>query len=580
MPLSAGDKLGPYEIVAPLGAGGMGEVFRGVDTRLGRPVAIKLAHRQFSDRFEREAKAISALNHPHICTLYDVDATQSGSSYLVMELVEGDTLAARLRKSDLPMEQVLRYGAEIADALAAAHAKGITHRDLKPGNIMLARSGVKVLDFGLARSTEDDTLAKRVMPVESRVSFVPGNAGGPGALFYYREGVLVARRFDPDQGVVSEPDTVIDGVDYAPASIEAFFRVSADGSAVVIGPAGSLNDQLAWFNRDGGQAGTLGSPGDIDQPRLSPDGSRVAFTRPDAQSGNRDVWSLEIVRGILTRLSLNAANDWFPVWSSDGKQLLFGSDRGGKTEIAPFRCRWNRSVKNPRFREPTPLLTGRTMVNGSPWGAKTFGLRQPLATERRSNSWPLPSAKGTRVFRPMGNGSRILPMRVAAPKFMCVPSTVDLHRRKVRFKSPVKAATTRCGGLPGRSCSSWRRIQISTPRICGIRGAPEACLFRPAFFAHADTEPSSKTGVGYEYNFDTRDGRRFLVNCFVRPAGRFIVLLNWAGLKQRGAMPCDFGLHFVNLVFWRSGARNGALDVSTCEARAVRCTSHRRIYCK
>ena len=158
MPLSAGDKLGPYEIVAPLGAGGMGEVFRAVDTRLGRPVAIKLAHRQFGDRFEREAKAISALNHPRICTLYDVCATQSGSSYLVMELVEGDTLAARLRKGALQMEQVLRYGAEIADALAAAHAKGITHRDLKPGNIMLARSGVKVLDFGLARSADDDTL--------------------------------------------------------------------------------------------------------------------------------------------------------------------------------------------------------------------------------------------------------------------------------------------------------------------------------------------------------------------------------------------------------------------------------------
>src|SRR5262249_27922222 len=122
------------------------EVFRGVDTRLDRKVAIKVSAEKFSDRFEREARAIAALNHPHICTLYDI-----GPNYLVMELVEGETLAARLRKGALPMEAVLRYGAQIADALGAAHERGIIHRDLKPGNIMIAKSGVKVVDFGLAR---------------------------------------------------------------------------------------------------------------------------------------------------------------------------------------------------------------------------------------------------------------------------------------------------------------------------------------------------------------------------------------------------------------------------------------------
>ena len=148
-----GTQVGPYRIEAVLGAGGMGQVFRAIDTRLGRPVAIKFSHEKFSDRFEREARAISALNHPNICTLYDV-----GENYLVMELVEGETLGARLKKGALPMDHVLRYGAEISDALAAAHAKGITHRDLKPGNIMLAKNGVKVLDFGLARSVDDNTL--------------------------------------------------------------------------------------------------------------------------------------------------------------------------------------------------------------------------------------------------------------------------------------------------------------------------------------------------------------------------------------------------------------------------------------
>lgn len=144
--LSPGAHLGPYRIETALGSGGMGQVFRGVDTRLGRNVAIKVCAERFSARFEREARAISALNHPNICTLYDV-----GSDYLVMELVEGETLAEKIKKGPLPQDRVFSYGAQIADALATAHAKGITHRDLKPANIMLAKSGVKVLDFGLAK---------------------------------------------------------------------------------------------------------------------------------------------------------------------------------------------------------------------------------------------------------------------------------------------------------------------------------------------------------------------------------------------------------------------------------------------
>jgi serine/threonine protein kinase len=125
--LTVGALLGPYQIESPLGAGGMGQVYKARDTRLGRAVAIKIAHQRFSQRFEREARAISALNHPHICTVHDV-----GPNYLVMELVEGETLAARIKKGALPIGEVLRYGAQIADALAEAHSKSITHRDLKP----------------------------------------------------------------------------------------------------------------------------------------------------------------------------------------------------------------------------------------------------------------------------------------------------------------------------------------------------------------------------------------------------------------------------------------------------------------
>src|ERR1041385_7224673 len=144
--LKPGESLGPYRIDALLGKGGMGAVYRGTDTRLGRAVAIKVSAREFSDRFEREAKAISSLNHPNICTLYDV-----GPNYLVLEFVDGSTLAHLLKEGPLPLETVLQYAVQIADALSAAHAKGIVHRDLKPANVILTKTGVKVLDFGLAK---------------------------------------------------------------------------------------------------------------------------------------------------------------------------------------------------------------------------------------------------------------------------------------------------------------------------------------------------------------------------------------------------------------------------------------------
>jgi serine/threonine-protein kinase len=157
MSLAPGDKLGPYEILAPIGKGGMGQVFRARDTRLGRDVAIKTSIREFDDRFEREARAIAALNHPNICTLYDV-----GPDYLVMELVEGESLSTIVGRGPLPTDQAVRYATQIVDALSTAHAKGIIHRDLKPGNIIITRNGAKVLDFGLAKLTAD--LAKDRTP--------------------------------------------------------------------------------------------------------------------------------------------------------------------------------------------------------------------------------------------------------------------------------------------------------------------------------------------------------------------------------------------------------------------------------
>jgi eukaryotic-like serine/threonine-protein kinase len=156
MALAAGTRLGPYEIQSPLGAGGMGEVYRARDTRLDRIVAVKIlpAHlssdNEFKQRFEREARTVSSLNHPHICQLFDV-GREGGTDYLVMEFLDGETLAERVRRGALPLNELLKIGIDVADALAVAHRAAIVHRDLKPGNIMLTKSGAKLMDFGLAK---------------------------------------------------------------------------------------------------------------------------------------------------------------------------------------------------------------------------------------------------------------------------------------------------------------------------------------------------------------------------------------------------------------------------------------------
>ena len=151
--IAPGTQLGPYRIDSLLGRGGMGQVYRATDTRLERPVAIKICKRAFLDRFQQESRSIAAIAHPNVCTLHDV-----GPNFLVMELLDGETVAARLKRGRLSIEQTLRYGAQIAEALAVAHSRRIVHRDLKPANIMITRTGIKVLDFGLARSSSDPSL--------------------------------------------------------------------------------------------------------------------------------------------------------------------------------------------------------------------------------------------------------------------------------------------------------------------------------------------------------------------------------------------------------------------------------------
>src|SRR6266852_3286439 len=197
MILDRGTKLGPYEIVALLGAGGMGEVYRARDTRLGRTVAIKILQTgitssdEMRQRFERKARAVSSLNHPYICTLYDI-GQQDGVDYLVMEYLEGESLAARLSRGSLPLPEALNFAIQIAAALDHAHRNGIAHRDLKPGNIMLTKSGAKLLDFGLAKLHESGA----VVGIETRTLPLTGAGTLLGTLEYMSPEQLEGREAD------------------------------------------------------------------------------------------------------------------------------------------------------------------------------------------------------------------------------------------------------------------------------------------------------------------------------------------------------------------------------------------------
>jgi Tol biopolymer transport system component len=837
MPFAAGDRLGPYEILAPIGAGGMGEVYRARDPRLNRDVAVKIAHEKFGARFEREARAIAALNHPNICTLYDV-----GPNYLVMEMVEGETLSARLRKGSLPTELALRYGGEIAGALAAAHAQGVIHRDLKPGNIMLTKTGVKVLDFGLAkiaqagdtppseaetvtasrvvmgtpaymapeqregkacdertdiyalglvlremasgrRSEKDQTpainglpeklahvvercleidpadrwqaasdvrkelewaaksaaspsaaisfLPKRrgviawavgglvlaaaiagflwfrpttsrrdpvkftftpppdvnmnreiamVSPDGRRVAFTardssgqsavwvrsldeqqarrlegteqaynlfwspdgqfiafftsnklkkialsggppqticsttpglggawspsgdivfnPTNraplmrvpaAGGvarqlttldgarqenshrwpgflpdgrhflftarsslkentaiyvgsldsnetkrilteqsnafyapPGYLVFSREGTLMAQRFDLRKlELTGEAVPIASGTDQETSSANGFFSVSADGSTLAYVDTGRPVDQLTWFNRTGAKEEPFGPLGRYLQPRISPDGRRLAFASIDSESGNRDIWMMDLTTNARTRFTSNPANDWDPVWSPDGNQIAFASDRMPRSSL--YRKAADGSSDEELLLFPQGK-GGAFVTDWSPDGLLlSYNLDNP--DRRGSDLWFLPIS-GDRKPQPFldtefsQSDARFSPDGKWVAYDSNESGTVEVYVRAVGRPAKVRVSTD-IGANPvwrrdGRELfyesrgvtilaadvQSGESIRVSTPKV----------LFRAC-----SAEGSSLVFPDYDV---TRDGQRFIFSCFAQGANR------------------------------------------------------------
>jgi len=486
MPLLPGTRLGPYEIMTPLGAGGMGEVYRARDTRLDRTIAIKILPAQFSSdpvrkqRFEREAKTISSLNHPHICVLHDV-GSQDGVDYLVMECVEGETLAKRLEKTALPLEQVLKFGAQIADALDKAHRSGVVHRDLKPGNIMLTASGAKLLDFGLAKpvvamaslATMTATRAGQSPPTEQGTIvgtfqyMSPEQVEGKeldgrsdifslGAVLY--EMVTGKRAFEGKSqlSVASailekEPEPISAAKPMTPPALEHVVKKCLSKLPEERWQSASdLASEIKWIAESGSQTGVAGRapagrtkwqraswllaatffllagaggaawwkasdrrqrpmyfhtsvPFAANDLALSPDGQTLAMVAYSAQANNYVLWTYEI-GGRQTNPLVGTQGASYPFWSPDGKFIGFFADgklkkvdaSGGQTQVlcdAPNGRggAWNRDgviVFTP------DALQGLFRV--SSWGGSPVELTKPDGSRfQASHRWPvfLPDGK-------------------------------------------------------------------------------------------------------------------------------------------------------------------------------------------
>ena len=351
--LASGVRLGPYQIQHKLGEGGMGEVFLAIDTRLGRAVAIKTTREQFSSRFERETHAISSLNHPNICMLFDV-----GPNFLVMELVEGETIAQRLKQGPIPVEMVCQYGLQIAAALVEAHAKGIIHRDLKPGNVMIAKSGVKVLDFGLAKSGQDETVTGSHMVVgtpaymspeqrESKPADARSDIYSFGCLLHE---MLTGVRVSTQRKRISSPklDRIVSRCLEADPGRRWQTAVELEKALAGVGATGSRKKRVlaacvgalalamvgfvGWYF--GAPRRPVTSPSEYVQitdfsdsasaPALSPDGRMVTFLRGgSAFLATGQVYVKLLPDGQSTQITNDPHEKYNPVFTPDGSRVAY-----------------------------------------------------------------------------------------------------------------------------------------------------------------------------------------------------------------------------------------------------------------
>jgi serine/threonine protein kinase/Tol biopolymer transport system component len=382
---------------------------------------------------------------------------------------------------------------------------------------------------------------KRLMSAQSKVSYVPPTGDRPGTLLYYRDGAIVSRVFDEvSETVTGDPIPVIDSVAYTAASILAAFQVSLDGRIAVVQSAGANYSRLTWFNRQGQQTGFVGPPGEYLQPRISPDGTRVAFSRPDDESGNRDIWYVEFARGVRARLTSNIANDWYPVWSPDGRQLLFGSDRK-QGPGNPAHLKTAIDIGSPEIGIPSGpgmppydwSADGRWISFGTAdlWVAPTTGDRKPfpfLAT---------PSAESNARFSPDRKWIAYVSNETGRAEIYVRPFAGAPAPPEGRIQISNAGGDFPVWGPGGQElfymAPDFALYAVSTGNLSKTTAV---ALPTRLFQACPRTEPLERpaTGQSFGYAFDTHDGQRFLINCMVEPGGHYRVLMNWLSEKTSG----------------------------------------------
>ena len=899
MTIAPGTRLGAYEVLSAIGAGGMGEVYRAHDSKLGRDVAIKILPPTFATdpdrraRFEREARILASLNHPHIGAIYGLEDAGDVRA-LVLELIEGETLAHRLQHGRIPVVEALSIAQQIADALEAAHDRGIVHRDLKPGNVKITQTGtVKVLDFGLAKATGshlagtadshlptvssggtresvilgtaaymspeqargqqvdkrtdiwafgcvlyemltgrlafpggtfsdtivsilehdpdwtalpattpvivrqllarsleksqkdrmrdvgdirielrqalapgepktvgdkrewrltsrwiwgglalagaalltsridelraplpaavpvrlnlafegltgeagtpvpspdgknfvfqafeasgrrslwlrpidsesarplqgtddaeqpfwfpdgrwigffaqgklrrisasggapqtiadvpgtaggfasgaavngqgdiifspanrsplfrvrpdgsflqltqlDSTRAenshrypsflpdgrrflflarsgrrennalylgtlesaetRRLITVHSNVVYVPPRPGRQGTLLYVRDGTLVEQQFD-GENVVGEPHEIVENVEYVAPSLLAKFAASSDGTVLIFRPAGSGRFQLRWFDRQGHALATLSARGEYIQPRISPDGTGVLVSRPDAQSGNRDIWLLETSRGVAARLTTDAANDWWPVWSPDGRGLLFATDRDGGPRLTSYR-----KTSMDLGKGENRLLNddaSETQLLPEDWSHDGNWVSLASGGTTEDDLWVLPTSGDQKPFAFLATPFIENSSRFSADGRWIAYTSNETGRFEVFVRPFAGRPSTPEGKIQvstaGADFPVWRR---DGGELFFIGSDLKLYAVQTSDFGQATTSPKPQAlftmcqdtvlaglpmrTTPWDHPYDvSRDGQQFLINCLALNPGRFDVMLNW-----------------------------------------------------
>ena len=378
----------------------------------------------------------------------------------------------------------------------------------------------------------DSPERRRLMPAEAHASFVPPGTGRPGMLFYYTEGALVARPLDADsEAFIGDPTLVTADVSYVAASIQASFRVSGDASVIIVRPAGGDEAQLTWFRRDGEAVGSVGPVGGPLHPRISPNGEAVLFQAPDPQTGNRDVWHTELARGITTSLTTHIANDWYPVWSPDGSQILFSSDRepGGLYLKTSF--------------DPGADET-RILERGAPQDWSRDGRWISVDRGQDQDLWMAPASGAQDAFAFLDTPAWEANGRFSPDgKWLAYASNEtdqwEVHVRPFDGRSAGTEGRIQIsnagGGFPVWGPDGRELFYMSGDDVVyavdttdlGIQGS--VSLPSRLFQACPDARPIrlATGGTPYATPYDTNDGERFLISCREEPAGQFVVLLNW-----------------------------------------------------